>query len=109
LEAPLAMPGPVGGQAEGPVPLSVIRLAIRTQTRLAIRYVDAQGADTERTIWPISVGFMEQARVVGAWCELRQDFRMFRADRIAFAVECGRYRERRAVLLKRFHASLAHS
>lgn len=109
FDEPLAMPGPVGSQAEGPIPLSVVRIAIRTQAKLAIRYVDAQGTDTERTIWPITVGFMEQARVVGAWCELRQDFRMFRADRIVSAAECGRYRERRAVLLKRLHAALARS
>ena len=48
-------------------------------------------------------------QVVGAWCELRQDFRMFRADRIVAATECGRYPERRAVLLQRLHQSLARS
>ncbi len=109
FDEPLAMPGPVGPQAEGPVPLSVIRLAIRAQTKLAIRYRDAAGVETGRTIWPITVGFLEQARVVGAWCELRQDFRMFRADRILTAGERGRYPGRRALLLQRFNAALARS
>ena len=37
----------------------------------------------ERTIWPFALGFFDRVRVVVAWCELRQDFRHFRTDRIA--------------------------
>jgi len=33
-------------------------------------------------IWPIALAFMEKARVLAAWCELRNGFRHFRADRI---------------------------
>ena len=39
--------------------------------------------------------------MVAAWCELRQDFRHFRIDRIAkIAATDERYPKRRAVLLK---------
>jgi predicted DNA-binding transcriptional regulator YafY len=57
--------------------------AIRAERKLAVEYCDAHGAKTERTIWPFGVGYFEEARVVMAWCELRQGFRHFRADRMA--------------------------
>jgi predicted DNA-binding transcriptional regulator YafY len=63
--------------------LAPIRAAIRSERKLALAYHDAQGASTERTIWPFGVGYFDEARVVMAWCELRQGFRHFRADRIA--------------------------
>lgn len=62
--------------------LAPIRAAIRSERKLALAYHDAHGAKTERTIWPFGVGYFEEARVVMAWCELRQGFRHFRADRI---------------------------
>ena len=65
--------------------LAPIRAAIRSERKLALEYHDAQGARTERTIWPFGVGYFDEARVVMAWCELRQGFRHFRADRIASA------------------------
>jgi predicted DNA-binding transcriptional regulator YafY len=63
--------------------LGPIRAAIRAERKLTLEYDDAQGARTERTIWPFGVGYFDEARVVIAWCELRQGFRHFRADRIA--------------------------
>jgi predicted DNA-binding transcriptional regulator YafY len=70
-----------------PVPesadLSVVRQAIRNEHKLGIEYADENGARTERTIWPIAVAYYVQATLIGAWCELRQDYRHFRADRIS--------------------------
>ena len=78
-----------------------IRLAIRNERKLIVRYGDSGGAETERTIWPFMIGFFEKVRVVAAWCEMRQDFRSFRVDRIAsLTVSDERYPRRRAVLLK---------
>jgi predicted DNA-binding transcriptional regulator YafY len=44
--------------------LAAIRAAIRAERKLALAYQDAQGAATERTIWPFGVGYFEEARVV---------------------------------------------
>ena len=63
--------------------LAPIRAAIRAERKLALEYHDAQGVRTERTIWPFGVGYFDEARVIMGWCELRQGFRHFRADRIA--------------------------
>jgi predicted DNA-binding transcriptional regulator YafY len=77
----LLVPGKKSDEAT--LDLAPIRAAIRSEFKLALAYRDAQGANTERTIWPFGVGYFEEARVVMAWCELRQGFRHFRADRIA--------------------------
>jgi len=67
---------------EAGLDLAPIRAAIRSGRKLALEYEDAQGAKTGRTVWPFGVGYFDEARVVMAWCELRQGFRHFRADRI---------------------------
>lgn len=83
------------------IDVSLLREAIRKEMKLRIGYRDESGAETERVIWPFLIGFYEQTRVVGAWCELRTDYRHFRVDRIASAVATGeRSPRRRAVMLK---------
>jgi predicted DNA-binding transcriptional regulator YafY len=77
----LLVPGKMSSDAAPD--LAPIRAAIRSERKLALASRDGQGASTERTIWPFGVGYFEEARVVMAWCELRQGFRHFRADRIA--------------------------
>ena len=37
---------------------------------------------TTPQFWPVILGYFENARMLAAWCELRQDFRHFRLDRI---------------------------
>lgn len=80
---------------------SLLRDAIRKEAKLRIGYRDESGQETERVIWPFVIGFYEQNRVVGAWCELRQDYRHFRLDRIASAAATGeRAGKRRHAMLK---------
>ncbi len=57
-------------------------------------------------IWPFALGFFEQVRVVAAWCELREDFRHFRTDRVAKLNPTDiRYPRRRHALLKEWRQS----
>ena len=88
------------------MPLDALRSAIRDRIRLDIRYRDEQGRGTERIVWPIQLGFMDQARVLCAWCELRQDFRTFRTDRIVAMMPLDRYPAQRADLVRRLRAHL---
>ncbi len=62
--------------------LSTIRVAIRNEHKLRIAYADERSNRTHRTVWPIAVAYYVEATLVSAWCELRNDFRHFRADRI---------------------------
>jgi predicted DNA-binding transcriptional regulator YafY len=59
-----------------------LRRAIHDARKVAITYVDEQGRQTERTIRPLAMAYYVDVTVVGAWCELRGDFRHFRLDRI---------------------------
>jgi len=64
------------------VDLSQLRSAIRETRKLAITYVDEENRHTRRTICPIAMAYYVDVTLVGAWCELRNDFRHFRVDRI---------------------------
>ncbi len=67
------------------VDLAELRGAIHAARKIAIAYVDDKGRHTERTIWPIALAYYVDVTVIAAWCELRQDFRHFRADHIESA------------------------
>lgn len=95
----LVGPGPVA-TAEA-VDLAVLRKAIRAERKIAIRYRDRRGEESQRVVWPFALAFFDAARVLVAWCEMRGDFRHFRADRIAaLAPTDVRYPRRRQALLK---------
>jgi predicted DNA-binding transcriptional regulator YafY len=96
----IAAPGP-----EISLDLTPIRAAMRAEHKLVLDYVDAKGGQTRRTVWPVALGFFDRARVLVAWCELRQGFRHFRADRIAkLRATEKRYPRRRRVLMKEWRA-----
>jgi predicted DNA-binding transcriptional regulator YafY len=72
----------------GPLPpervdLRLIRRAIREEAKLWIAYEDAEARRTERTVKPLAILYYIEVVVLTGWCELRQGFRHFRADRIA--------------------------
>ncbi|MGL4444212.1 MAG: helix-turn-helix transcriptional regulator, partial [Alsobacter sp.] len=85
------------------VDVAAVRAAIRQGRKLEVRSRDASGQDTQRMIWPIGMTFYDRVRIVIAWCELRQDFRHFRTDRITDLVAREeRYPARRADLFRRW-------
>jgi len=71
-----------GPRPRAPV-LERAREAMRSERAVHIAYEDAEGQATERNIWPIQLAYYEQKEIVAAWCCLRQDYRLFRTDRIA--------------------------
>ena len=74
------------------VDLSAIRSAIRDSRKMRLEYVDEQGRRTRRTTWPIAMAYYVDVTLVAAWCELRDDYRHFRVDRIKrLTVLEGRY------------------
>ena len=101
LDMSALLVGPGEPIAEGESGLPVIRQAIRTERKLVVHYLDLKRAATKRTIWPIALAFFDRARVVVAWCEWRQAFRHFRADRIeTLTLTDERYPRRREALLR---------
>ncbi len=82
---------------------ALVRHAIRKENKLQMTYTDAKGDDSQRIIWPLALGFFEEVHVIVAWCELRQDFRHFRTDRIVTLTRLEtRYPKRRQTLLKKW-------
>lgn len=71
-----------GADSPQHVDLSAIRRAIRDEEKLHITYLDSDNAATERVILPLSIIYYAESIVLPAWCELRGDFRHFRADRL---------------------------
>ena len=80
--------------------LGLMREAIRRERKLAIDYEDGAGKASRRTVWPFALAYFDRVHVLAAWCELREDFRHFRVDRIvALDIQPTRYPRRRGALL----------
>jgi len=98
----------VGPDAKAPdidTALPLLRSAIRNERKILLNYRDGQGKVSQRMIWPFALGFFEHIRILIAWCEMRQEIRHFRTDRIvSFEVYEIRYPRRRQALLKEWRA-----
>jgi predicted DNA-binding transcriptional regulator YafY len=62
--------------------LETVRQAISQRRKLHIAYVDGANRSSSRTLDPLALYFWGMTWSVAAWCESRQDFRIFRLDRI---------------------------
>jgi predicted DNA-binding transcriptional regulator YafY len=84
------------------------RAWIRAGRKIALVYRDERQRKTHRIIWPVVIGYFDAARILVGWCELRQDFRSFRADRIVSADFLDeRYPARPAALRAKWAAGLS--
>jgi len=84
--------------------LDELEAAIESRTRLDIRYRTEDGTESERVIRPLALWFWGKVWTLVAWCELRDDFRMFRADRIGDMNEFGQFKPLPEQSLKAFYA-----
>lgn len=85
--------------------MAPIRAALRDECKLVLDYRAENGAASRRTVWPVALGFFERVRMLVAWCELRQEFRHFRLDRIAaLTATMERYPRHRRALLQEWRA-----
>jgi predicted DNA-binding transcriptional regulator YafY len=80
-DTPVYVSPGMAAEAEG-ADLAEVRAAIRDSRKLYIAYADEQGRRTNRVIWPIAMAYYVDVTLVGAWCELRADYRNFRVERI---------------------------
>jgi predicted DNA-binding transcriptional regulator YafY len=62
--------------------MSRLRTCIHSGRKIALRYRDEHDRESERIVWPVIVGYLDAVRHLIAWCELSQDFRNFRTDRV---------------------------
>jgi predicted DNA-binding transcriptional regulator YafY len=87
--------------------MAQVRAQIHAGRKIRLRYRDEQDRESDRVVWPVTVGYMETVRHLIAWCELRQDFRSFRTDRVLAAGFLDeRYPERPSALRAKWRRTL---
>lgn len=84
--------------------LDRIERAVDGRTRLILDYADAEGVVTERPVRPLGLWFWGKVWTLVGWCELREDFRMFRVDRIREMTGGEVFRHERGKSLRDFYA-----
>lgn len=64
-------------------PMALLREAINAARKASFDYVRADGTASRRKVWPLTLVYWGQTWTLGAWCELRDEFRSFRLDRMS--------------------------
>ncbi len=83
-----------------------IEAAVSARQRLHLTYADGDECHTTRSIRPLGLWLWQTGWCVVAWCELRNDFRMFRVDRIEGFTTGEVFREERDKSLPAFYARM---
>ncbi len=90
--------------------IDLIEKAVEGRRVLAVDYRDEKGDASRRTLRPLGLWFWGRVWTLVAWCELRDDFRMFRIDRIEALGETGRaFKPERGKTLADFYRSMEAS
>jgi predicted DNA-binding transcriptional regulator YafY len=62
--------------------LQTLRQAIEAKRKLLLRYRDLDDRTSQRTVRPLGCFYWDAVWILGTWCEMREEFRNFRVDRI---------------------------
>jgi predicted DNA-binding transcriptional regulator YafY len=90
--------------------IDVIERATEKRQVLTIGYSDENGRETGRDIRPLGLWFWGKVWTLVAWCEMRDDFRAFRIDRINSVATAGRiFKPERGKQLADFYRAVERS
>ena len=78
----VALFAPAHAPEEHAAKLEPLRRGVNEKLKVRFDYIDASGRSTARTVRPVCLTFWGKTWLVSAWCELRDDFRSFRPDRM---------------------------
>ncbi len=73
---------PFADAARGFAHMPALRAAISARQKLDVQYQSIDGSFTRRTLRPLHMEYWGRVWTLTAWCELRNDFRVFRVDLI---------------------------
>ena len=76
IYVPLRLPTEIRDNVE------CIRRGVDEKRLVQFAYTDREGRETERSVRPLCLVFWGMVWTASAWCEMRQDFRTFRPDRM---------------------------
>lgn len=86
------------------VTIDALQSAVEARDVIRLDYRDEAGRGSERDVRPLGLWFWGKVWTLIAWCELRDDFRAFRIDRIAALTPAGRnFRPERGKQLADFY------
>src|SRR3990167_912446 len=74
--------GPPASEAMVNEDLSVLREAIANQKKIYTVYKSEDGKKSQRTVWPFTIGYFTDGRILVAWREKENDYRHFKTNRI---------------------------
>jgi predicted DNA-binding transcriptional regulator YafY len=77
--------------------------AVDRSVRLSFAYTDQHGVATRRVVRPLGLWFWGASWTLVGWCELREDFRMFRLDRMDAVEEGASFKPERGKRLQDFY------
>lgn len=80
---------------------AALRAATWDEETVRFAYTDGKGAASVREVDPLGIIFLQDTNMLMAWCHLREDFRVFRLDRMDDLDRTGRsFRPRRVPMLR---------
>ena len=65
--------------------LTILRQAIRNQKKIRLNYQSKDGKRSKGIVWPFSIGYFTDGRILVAWCEKKNDYHHFNTSRIISA------------------------
>lgn len=65
--------------------LTILREAIRNQKKIRLDYQSQDGKRSKRVVWPFTIGYFTDGRILVAWYEKQRDYRHFNTLRIISA------------------------
>lgn len=81
----LAVYAPTGGLSQpAQRTLQTLREAVQERRKVFLNYRDQSEKPTERTVRPLGCFYWGKVWTLAAWCEIRNDFRSFRVDRVTY-------------------------
>ncbi|MCV6823390.1 MULTISPECIES: helix-turn-helix transcriptional regulator [Halocynthiibacter] len=80
-----------------------IEAAVNTRAKLEMLYETADGTRSTRVVRPLGLWFWGRVWTLVGWCELRNDFRMFRLDRILYLTEGAPFETERGKTMADFY------
>ena len=65
--------------------LTILRETIRNQKKIRLDYQSQEGKRSQRIVWPFTIGYFTDGRILVAWCEKQHDYRHFNTSGIISA------------------------
>ena len=82
VESPRLFAPMMAGDAAAWDRIGCLREALAGRVKVRCVYRDDEGRESQRTLRPLALFFWGKVWTLAAWCELRDDFRNFRLDRM---------------------------